>query len=255
MAKAHRGSISVSGNLVDRVIESPDHWVIEMQKPRFEDFLPLVSIISRCLRYRLPACVEYDDLFQDGCIGLLSALASYRPEKGKSLRNWAKLRIRGAIFDGLRDRSDISRDDIRKRKRLRATYQKLTQKLGRGPTDCEIARSLGITLHHFHKILPVAGGLPQRIITARRNERREFLDDPIDSRADPFESCLLGERLRLLARLSRGLAPRERAIIFWRLRFGFTAKEIAESLGLDESRISQLLRKIIFKLLPFFPGN
>lgn len=213
-----------------------------------ENFLPLVRLIARILRHRLPSNVEYDDLFQDGCIGLMEALRTYRPGKGSELRGWATLRIRGAMLDGLRERADISREQIKKQKRLRVTCQNLAQRLGRGPDDDEMARSLGIKLGHFHKMLQMVDDLPERILTARRNERWEFLNGPMEGSADPFKYCLRREKLQLLAHSCRRLGLRDRQIIYWYSEFGFTQKEIAEALGLDESSISLRFRHAISRL-------
>lgn len=62
----------------------------------------MVKIIARKLALRLNSCVEIDDLVQDGMIGLLDAINRHDGEFGDQFKNYACMRIRGEMFDGLR---------------------------------------------------------------------------------------------------------------------------------------------------------
>jgi len=75
-----------------------------------EKLVPGVRKIS--FRYRTAgyASSDHDDLFQEGCLGLLDAASRYEPGKGCSLKTWGSMRAEGAMIDHLRTLSRRSRE-------------------------------------------------------------------------------------------------------------------------------------------------
>ena len=66
-------------------------------------FVPLVKRIAHHLMARLPASVLFDDLFQNGMLGLLDAIERFEEGLGAQFETYATQRIKGAMLDGLRD--------------------------------------------------------------------------------------------------------------------------------------------------------
>ena len=64
--------------------------------------LPLVQCIARRIRYRLPSEVLLEDLVNDGVLGLMDAVQKFDPSKNVQMECYARLRIRTAILDSLR---------------------------------------------------------------------------------------------------------------------------------------------------------
>jgi RNA polymerase sigma factor (sigma-70 family) len=64
--------------------------------------LPIVKRIALRIREHLPAHVEMDDLYADGVVGLVDAVAKFDVSKQVKLESYARHRVRGAILDGLR---------------------------------------------------------------------------------------------------------------------------------------------------------
>jgi RNA polymerase sigma factor for flagellar operon FliA len=67
-----------------------------------EQYLPLVKTVVGRLALTLPSHICVDDLYGAGLVGLLNAVRRFDPKGGSSFEAYARVRIRGAIFDELR---------------------------------------------------------------------------------------------------------------------------------------------------------
>jgi RNA polymerase sigma factor for flagellar operon FliA len=215
--------------------------------------LSQVYYIAQRIRERLPQHVELEDLVNAGVIGLLEASRSFESSKNTQFKTFAKFRIRGAILDHLRD-SDWGSRYIRRRGRqiVEATSQ-LEGKLGRHPTESEVAEQMGVELDNLRRIKQQIDGLHlagQEM--ASTNDRTETLDviesapnlvDP-----DPFDLCLQGEMKAHLAEAISKLSEREQLILSLYYREELTMKEIAEVVGVALSRVSQIRQASMVKL-------
>ncbi|MFM2059398.1 MAG: hypothetical protein RLY71_3783 [Pseudomonadota bacterium] len=118
-------------------------------------FVPLVHLLARQLRARLPASVEFDDLVQAGLIGLIGlseALPRFDAAHGVPFEAYATRRIRGAMLDELRAADSASRDDRRHQRGIDAAVRCLEQRFGRSPLAGEIAHELGLSLAEYHQL-------------------------------------------------------------------------------------------------------
>ena len=215
--------------------------------------LSQVYYIAQRIRERLPQHIELEDLVNAGVIGLLEASRTFESSKNTQFKTFAKFRIRGAILDHLRE-SDWGSRYIRRRGReiVEATSQ-LEGKLGRHPTDSELAEQMGLELDNLRKIKQQIDGLHvvgQQMAAA--NDRSETLDviesapNLIDP--DPFDLCLQGEVKAHLAEAIAQLSEREQLILSLYYREELTMKEIAEVVGVALSRVSQIRQETMKKL-------
>src|SRR5690349_1172724 len=101
-----------------------------------------VQYIARSIHERLPQHISFDDLVQDGVIGLIDAAQKYDFAKGVSFRTYAKFRIRGAIIDSMRQMDWGPRSVRLQHRRMEKARHKLTNSLGRYPTEPELAKEL-----------------------------------------------------------------------------------------------------------------
>src|SRR5688572_5252833 len=105
--------------------------------------LGLASQAVHELARRLPAHVNRDDLLSAALLGLAQAARSWDPERGASFERHAATRIRGALLDELRDSDWASRSVRSRARRLQQAGEDLTGRLGRVPTQAELAAELG----------------------------------------------------------------------------------------------------------------
>lgn len=65
-------------------------------------YMPLVQYVIGKIGKAIPSYVDRRDIFSYGLSGLFDAITKYHPEKNVKFKNYAFIRIRGAIIDGLR---------------------------------------------------------------------------------------------------------------------------------------------------------
>ena len=207
------------------------------------ELLTLVKRMALRMRDHLPAHIEVNELVGAGVLGLLDALRKFDASKRVKLESYARHRIRGAILDGLRSLDGASRDLRRKTKRLEKIYREMAAKSGGPITGPEMAAALGMSLPKWYRTvqeLQAAGAdwlLPFGPVNPTPEKEVILL---AAKEEDAFERCYRVEQKGILQRVQARLPERERLIL--QLYYGqeMTMKQIAERLGLDESRVSQL---------------
>jgi RNA polymerase sigma factor for flagellar operon FliA len=210
------------------------------------EMLPLVKRMAFKIREHLPSHVEVDDLIGNGVLGLVDAISKFDTEKRVKLESYARHRVRGSILDGLRSVDPASRDLRRKNKKIQKLYRELEVRLGRPVKDEEIAAALGLSLEQWHSALneiqSVGFDFGARVISAGPTTKRPSVEPSLlaGDDADPFDLCYRREQSEILARALSHLRERDRQIINLYYQQELTMKQIAEHLGIDESRVSQL---------------
>lgn len=202
-----------------------------------EQHVPLVAHLVREISARIPASVDRDDLRSAGLVALVAASQSFDQELGVPFSAYASTRIRGALVDELRSIDWASRSVRRRAREIEATRQRLASALGQFPDNAAVAAALGMSegevvradadVARANVLSADAVGqgivdlLPERApgpeAAVEHVERLEYLTDAIAE---------LPERLQLVV---RGYFLEERPMA-----------ELAEELGVTESRISQL---------------
>ena len=121
-------------------------------------FVPLVKRIAYHLMARLPPSIQFDDLVQNGMLGLLDAIDRYQEGFGAQFETYATQRIRGAMLDGLRENDWLPRNLRRELRRIETAMSQLEHEHGRAPSERELAEALGMTLADYQKPCRMRGG-------------------------------------------------------------------------------------------------
>src|SRR3982074_1438706 len=116
-------------------------------------YAPLVKYVIGRMAISLPAAMDSDDVLSAGTIGLLHAIDRFDPEQGVRFETYALQRIRGAIIDTIRSLSPLSRGAGRRARPLDETTAGLAQRLGRAPTQEELAQELGVDQQELGRML------------------------------------------------------------------------------------------------------
>src|SRR5580698_4165239 len=114
-----------------------------------EQYLPLVKAVVGRLAMILPSHVNSDDLYSAGLVGLLNAVRRFNPANGSSFEHYARVRIRGAVFDELRRLDWVPRSVHDKAKKVERIMQELSQQNGTMPTSAEMARALNLSIDEY----------------------------------------------------------------------------------------------------------
>ncbi len=239
-----------SGYGTDR--SSPGETISREERDRLlVEHLPTVRFIARRIHERLPQHVELDDLVSAGMVGLIDAFGKFDHSKQVQFKSYAQFRIRGAILDSLRSLDWSPRDLRRKGRAVESTMRALTQKLGRAPSEIEIAEEMHVSLQEFQQTL---GDLKSLEIGSLNLERSEETGDeelsylPGSPDEDPLFRCLKGELRQRLIDAIEALPERERLVINLYYHEELTMKEIGLTMGVVESRISQIRSAAVLRL-------
>ena len=215
--------------------------------------LSQVYYIAARIRERLPQHVELEDLVSAGVVGLIEASRSFDGSKNVQFKTFAKFRIRGAILDSLRETDWGSRYMRRRGREIAEATARLEAKLGRQPSEAEIAEEMQLEPEHLRKLIAQLDSLQlagQSVAVS--NDRSESLDviesAPNLDDPDPFELCLEGEMKAHLAEAISKLSEREQLILSLYYREELTMKEIAKVVGVALSRVSQIRQETMVKL-------
>lgn len=210
-------------------------------------YLGMVRRIAIHLRPRVPAYLELDDMIQLGTMGLIEAEKNYDPAQGVSFEIFAKARIRGSIIDEARRLSDVSRLAIKNSKAHSEVIQELSNSLGRVPSHREVADVLGIGVDAYEN---------QRNHANQLNtiELETFVDesnfDPSHKHQDVFDDVAEESVKSVVATAIATLDERRQMILKLYYVEEMNLKEIGAVIGVNESRVSQILSAALKELRP-----
>jgi len=123
------------------------------------EHLPTVRYIARRIHERLPQHVDLDDLISAGVVGLIDAFSKFDHTKKVQFKSYAQFRIRGAILDSLRTLDWSPRELRRKGRAVEEAIRTVTQRIGRAPSEQEIATEMHLSLVEYQQLLGDLRGL------------------------------------------------------------------------------------------------
>lgn len=191
---------------------------------RAEHHLPLVAALA----HRFPGCgPSREDLFQQGCVGLMKALARYDPKMGTAFSTYAAPVILGEMRMLCRRDTPlhVPRGERERHLRLRRVQADLAVRLGREPTIHEIADELQMPPEDLILDMETV------TVTSCDTDGRDLLEAVPDH--DPWE-----DRMLLRDLISR-LPERDRRLLLLRFRAGLTQAETAARMGMTQVQVSR----------------
>ncbi|SPE38163.1 RNA polymerase sigma factor [Candidatus Sulfopaludibacter sp. SbA6] len=213
------------------------------------DHLPLVKAIAIRVHENLPVHVDLDDLIHAGVLGLFDAVMKFDDSKNVAFHSYAKHRIKGAILDSLRELDWASRDLRKRQKQVDAVSHDLSLKLGRSPSEAEVAQEMGVSIERWHRIMMELRTVGLVSTSAGPDQERDRTQD-FAARPDsqPDRMCQRRQLQVTLARAIGTLPARYQKVVFLYYTNDMTMKEIGDILGVNESRISQIHKTALKKM-------
>jgi RNA polymerase sigma factor FliA len=250
------GGPNSSGLRLGTESESGSRLGLERERMLLEQ-LPTVRYLARRIHERLPQHVELDDLVSAGIVGLIDAFSKFDHTKRVQFKSYAQFRIRGAILDSLRTLDWSPRELRRKGRAVEEAIRSVTQKLGRVPSEPEIAREMNLGLNEYQLLLGELKGLEIGSLHMERiedsgDEELAYLPGSPDE--DPLFRCLQGEMKQRLADAIEELPEKERIVLTLYYFEELTMKEIGLTLGVVESRVSQIHSSAVVRLRATLTG-
>src|SRR5207248_224491 len=130
----------------------------ELREMLICDYAHLARRAVERLQIAAWGCVSREDLLGHAIIGLIDAIDRFEPALGSSFEAFAAPRVRGAVLDALRKLDWAPRSVRSEETRLSRAHEQLEARLGRAPTDTEMARDLGVSLEEFERALSSVAG-------------------------------------------------------------------------------------------------
>ena len=208
------------------------------REEKISENLGLVHSIANRFRGR---GVDYEDLFQNGCVGLIKAVDNFDESKGFAFSTYAVPVIMGEIKRIFRDGGAIKVSRALKDKAIKAQAirEKFMARELREPTVSELSNLLDTTPEETAEILNVIS--PMLSLNSGGDDGDECIDVPVD------ESEQLFDRLSV-SQLMSHLNDTERQIIDMRYYKGLTQSTVAKALGVSQVQISRKEKSILKKL-------
>lgn len=210
--------------------------------------LPLVHSVVERLCAHLPANIDRDDLFHAGVIGLIDAVRRFDASRDNAFSTYAVLRIRGQIIDELRARDWVPRGARERAREWQRAIDDLNRELGRLPSDRELAARLGVAESELAALEQEAQLAVQVSLDAPVGDDGHVGDAvaaPAGEDDDPGRNLEREDRRALLLKMLQTLTEQERLVVKMYYFEGLLMKEIAEVLGVTESRVCQIHGRIL----------
>jgi len=200
--------------------------------------MPLVGHLVREMLSRLPSHVQRDDLTSAGLAALVTAGKSFDAERGIPFARFATTRIRGALLDELRGQDWASRSVRHRARQTDTARQQLTAMLGRTPTATELAEALGVGVN---EVTSVEEDVQRAVVLSLQGFTAGTAEDMVTERTPGPEDMLLHrERIGYLYDAVQALPERLRLVVSRYFLEEKPMADIADELGVTESRVSQL---------------
>jgi FliA/WhiG family RNA polymerase sigma factor len=208
--------------------------------------------LSQVVEDKTPAVMRYDPGSPDANAAGYVAYPAINPASEMvDLMGDAQFRIRGAILDSLRVLDWSPRELRRKGRAVQEAIQTITRNQRRTPTEPEIARELKLSLNDYQLLLGQLKGLEIGSLNLEHNDDSGedqlayIAGSPED---DPLFRCLQGEMRQMLIDAIEELPEKERMVLTLYYYEELTMKEIGLTLGVVESRVSQIHSAAVVRL-------
>lgn len=198
-------------------------------------YLPMVEPLARRIA-RSAGWTDWEDLKQDGIIGLMQAMARFDPRRGVAFKTFARFYIRGAIFDSPELTRTLARRQQEICRQVREAEAELTAMLQRQPTLEEVERATGLSGEQIHTALDAAS------LTFAG-----ALDDADPEAVATTEPARL-ETITLVREALAQLTEREARIVIYYNVEGRSTREISRQLDLSVSNVTKIRQRAMHKL-------
>ncbi|MDQ1466168.1 MAG: polymerase sigma factor FliA [Actinomycetota bacterium] len=234
----------VGGTVKTKMI---DDTRAKLESDLVRENLALVQYVTSEIAHRVPSHVNRGDLVSAGMLGLAQAARSFDPERGIAFDRFASTRIRGALLDELRGRDWASRSVRARARGMQQATDQLTNRLGRPPTAEEIAEALKLPAESVRKLVDDvhrATVLNYESLVLE-GDAEEFLTA---GELGPEDAILERERRSVLTDAVAALPERLRRVVVGYFFEERSMQDLADELGVSESRVSQLRAEALLLL-------
>lgn len=201
-----------------------------------------LGLVHACAHRFKGRGIEYDDLYQAGCMGLCKAVDAFDEERGVRFSTYAVPVILGEMRRLFRDGGAVKVSRTIKELSMKVTRERerLSGQCGREPTVGELAQSMG--LEEEQVVEAICAAAPPISLTVDDDEGGGQIDVPVDSPEDMLADIIS------LKQVVGALETRDRQLIVLRYFSGKTQVQTAQALGMTQVQVSRREKKILTAL-------
>lgn len=205
-------------------------------------FAPMVRKLAWHLHGFAKADIDPEDLVQAGLVALTECAQRHAGPNDDGFAAYAKIRVKGAMIDQLRRSAPLSRGAIQRRRDMRNAEQKLHGRLGREPSELELATEMGIASQDLSHMRTASMPLQFESIDDSYSDSDMAFSDPADN---AFENLVTLENREALIKAIATLPERLQLVIQLYFLEELNLSEIASVLGVSIPRVHQLKDKAL----------
>lgn len=211
-----------------------------------ESYLPLVKTTVGRMAMTIPSYISREELYSAGCVGLLSAVERYDPEREAKFTSYAITRIRGSILDELRHHDVLGRITRERVTRIHTAERELRNR-DEDLSPESIAEEAGLSLDEYWDA--EVGALATRRVSLNEmsDDAQGSLQDMLPAKrdADPGHALEMEEVVDLVEEL---FTEKEKMLVVLYYHEELTLKEIGVVMGVSESRVCQLHTAMVIRI-------
>lgn len=206
-----------------------------------EEHLSFAKYQTNRVFYNTPDEVDYDTLYSDALMGLIKAVEKFDINRGLKFSTYAWYVIHGAMIDGLRERDYVPRTERSNHTKFCKKIEAITQNLGYRPSEEELRKRMQISREKF-----AAGNMLVGKISLDVEKYSEDGPSIKDELVDNTTKRMSRKEFSA-GRWMSGLLREEKLILTLYYYDNMFMKEISETIGISESRVSQIHKNLLEK--------
>lgn len=204
-------------------------------------YRPLVEGAAHDIYYKMSRAIELEDLMQIGMLSLIQAAEKFE-DRGVGFAAYAKLRVKGAMIDGLRSISDESRTSRSKRRELDQGRKALEKQTGCKPSDKALAASLGLDNQAWIALQSQINPIEKTSLDNIYSDHDLYFRDQSELPDENFENI---QQSQILQKLMQELPKNEAQIIKLSFINEMKLDAIGNILGISAARVCQIRKKAL----------
>jgi RNA polymerase sigma factor for flagellar operon FliA len=216
-----------------------------------QNHLALVRKLAWHTHARVSTALDIEELVQIGMVALIEAARSFEDRGHAAFSTYATVRVRGAMIDALRKQATLCRSALRKRREIQAMRTTLENRLGRAPTQQEMATALDMSLADYVDALSATQAVRQESMDEVYSDHSIWF---ADETPDAFEQLQAGALRTQLVEAIRSLPEREATVLQLYFVEEMNLEEIGQVLGVGAARICQIKKSALGKVRKMLAG-
>lgn len=211
----------------------------------------IAKVIAAQMRGYTANYAQMEDIVNQGMLTLIDTVEKFDPDKGVKFESYAFMRVKNANIDFIRKQDWLPRRVRKTAKEIAMAFDRLSNELMHEPTIRELAEYMEVPEEVINKhYSEISNSVMISLETVLQNTLQEGggLDLATEDDRQPEEKLFRDELREQLAEALDALSPRERMVVSLYYYEHLRLCEIAEVMGVSESRVCQLHSKAVSRM-------